>query len=98
MNVAPVCECPKCSTLGLHLMASINQNRVSRVVEWVTLVEVPTVQWYDLREEKPLTELKTKRELHETIFIKTYVVRECYNCSYHWEQYWKEDHELWIQP
>jgi hypothetical protein len=77
-------------------MAATKENRVTRVLEWAFLEEVPVVQWYDQREELPLTELKCRRELRETVVIKTYVVRQCYNCFFFWEQYWKEDNELRI--
>lgn len=96
MNVAPVCECPKCHMLGLHLMADTRTKVVSRVVDWVTLVEVPTVQWYDQRELKPVTELKTKHELRETRIEKTWVIRECFYCGHQFDQYWKENNELRI--
>lgn len=98
MSVVPVCECPKCSELGLHYMAETSAQEDIKMAEWCFLEEVPKVQWYDGREKLPLTELKTRREIRATAFIKISVVRQCWYCGFEWEQYWKEKNELRIHP
>lgn len=95
-SVVPVCECPKCSKLGLHFMAKTSVDESLKMAEWSFLEEVPSVQWYDNREEKPLTELKARREIRCTAFTQISVVRECWYCGFEWQQYWKENNELRI--
>lgn len=96
MNIVPVCECPKCRMSGLHYMAGTFSEEDIKAAEWAFLEEAPRTQWYDLREELPATELKVRREIRLTAFIRVSVLRECWYCGYEWAQYWKEQNELRI--
>lgn len=93
--VVPVCECPSCHKLGLHYMPyQVTESRVEyKMANWVQLVEVPVVQWYDDREEKPLTELRTRKHTGYREIEKetTYIYRECWYCAHQWTQTWKEE-------
>lgn len=98
MNTAPVCECPKCRILGLHLMPRVRTWSDRRTTRIAQLVEVPRTMWYDFR-EGPVApvELKVVYKIGEVVTEHQEIVRECFMCGHEWGEPWKkEEHELRI--
>jgi hypothetical protein len=88
MDAVPVCECPKCNMLGLHLMPYIATTTESKPGVKLHIEEIPvTVRWYDERLDtgsKPMI-----RTTHEYTLVTVEIDmlgRECAFCRYEWFQ------------
>ena len=88
MDVAPVCECPKCRMLGLHLMPYTVTFTDTKPGMKVHMEEIqPTAVWYDGREDtgsKPM--IRTTYEYAIVEIEIDRIARECAFCRHEWWQ------------
>lgn len=88
MNVAPVCECPGCHMLGLHLMPMEGTLVESKPGMKLHIEEVyMNTVWYDNRDsgpEKPM--IRTTQEYTLVTTEIRMLVRECAFCRHTWQQ------------